>query len=98
MIEELCAPYADVIDIRIDHLPSKAEVAGWDSVKFASAIRHIPNNQDYNPDMRQLLHVHTSLQHIRWTITSGCWINMKARFLHQYMKTSITGISAGYSI
>jgi tagaturonate epimerase len=57
MIEELCAPYADVIDIRIDHLPSKAEVAEWDSVKFASSIRHIPNNRDYNPDMRQLLHV-----------------------------------------
>jgi tagaturonate epimerase len=56
-IEELCAPYADVIDIRIDHLPSKAEVAGWDSVKFASSIRHITNNQDYNSDMRQLLHV-----------------------------------------
>jgi hypothetical protein len=57
MIGELCAPYADVIDIRTDHLPSKAEVAGWDSVKFASAIRHIPNNLNYNADMRQLLHV-----------------------------------------
>ena len=57
VIMELCAPYADVIDIRTDHLPAKAEVAGWDSVKFASAIRHIPNNKDYNADMRQLLHV-----------------------------------------
>jgi len=57
MIEELCAPYADVIDIRIDHLPSKAEVAEWDSLKYASSIRHIPDNLDYNPDMRQLLHV-----------------------------------------
>jgi tagaturonate epimerase len=57
MIEELCAPYADVIDIRIDRLPVKAEVSDWDSVKFSSSIRHIPNNHDYNPDMRQLLHV-----------------------------------------
>jgi hypothetical protein len=57
VIAELCAPYADVIDIRTDHLPSGAEVAGWDSVKFASSIRHIPGNIDYNPDMRQLLHV-----------------------------------------
>ena len=57
VIGELCAPYADVIDIRTDHLPSKAEVAGWDSAKFASAIRHIPNNNNYNSDMRQLLHV-----------------------------------------
>ena len=57
VIGELCAPYADVIDIRTDNLPSGAEVAGWDSVKFASSIRHIPGNIDYNPDMRQLLHV-----------------------------------------
>lgn len=57
MIEELCAPYSDVIDIRIDRLPSKLEVSGWDSVRFASSIRHIPNNRDYNTDMRQLLHV-----------------------------------------
>jgi tagaturonate epimerase len=56
-IEELCAPYADVIDIRINNLPLKDEVYEWDSVKFASSIRHITNNQDYNPDMRQLLHV-----------------------------------------
>jgi hypothetical protein len=56
-IEELCAPYADVIDIRIHHLPSKADVAAWNSERFASAIRHIPNNQHYNADMRQLMHV-----------------------------------------
>jgi tagaturonate epimerase len=57
MIEELCAPYADVIDIRIDHLPARDEVVKWDSGKFASAIRHIPGNREYNQDMRQLLHV-----------------------------------------
>jgi tagaturonate epimerase len=57
MIEELCAPYADVIDIRIDHLPSKAEAEDWDPEKFASSIRHIPGNRYYNSDMRQLLHV-----------------------------------------
>jgi hypothetical protein len=56
-IDELCAPYADVIDIRTDRLPSRAEVSKWDSAKFASSIRHIPGNLDYNPDMRQLLHV-----------------------------------------
>ncbi|MBK8882409.1 MAG: hypothetical protein IPN67_08505 [Bacteroidales bacterium] len=57
MIEELCAPYADVIDIRISHLPSKKEVAVWNQERFAAAIRHIPGNSNYNPDMRQLLHV-----------------------------------------
>lgn len=56
-IDELCAPYADVIDIRIASLPSKANVSAWDSVKFASSIRHITGNTDYSQDMRQLLHV-----------------------------------------
>lgn len=56
-IEELCAPYADVIDIRIDNLPLGYEVSGMDAVKFAASIRHITGNHDYNPDMRQLLHV-----------------------------------------
>ncbi len=57
MIEELCAPYADVIDIRTDHLPSKADVSSWDSFNFASSLRHIPGNPQYNSDMRQLIHV-----------------------------------------
>lgn len=56
-IEELCAPYADVIDIKIIALPKEGEVSGWNSRKFASSLRHIPGNQDYNPNMRQLLHV-----------------------------------------
>jgi hypothetical protein len=57
MIEELCAPYADVIDIRTDRLPSKADVSSWDSFNFASSLRHIPGNPQYNSDMRQLMHV-----------------------------------------
>jgi hypothetical protein len=57
MIEELSAPYADVIDIRTDSLPAAAEVNEWNAARFASAIRHIPGNRDYNPYMRQLLHV-----------------------------------------
>ncbi|MEI6049253.1 MAG: tagaturonate epimerase family protein [Bacteroidota bacterium] len=56
-IEELCAPYADVIDIKISSLPSKTKISGWNSKKFADSIRHIPGNPDYNPDMRQLIHV-----------------------------------------
>ena len=56
-IEELCAPYADVIDINIDSLPSKEEVSHWNNKKFASALRHIPGNKLYNPNMRQLVHV-----------------------------------------
>ena len=56
-IDELCAPYADVIDINISKLPSKKEVAGWNSVKFANSLRHDKETDDYNPNMRQLVHV-----------------------------------------
>jgi tagaturonate epimerase len=55
--EELCAPYADVIDIRQDELPSAAEVEQWSSAKFADTLRHIPGHPDYNPNFRQLIHV-----------------------------------------
>jgi len=56
-IAELCAPYADVIDINVSSLPSKQEVSEWTSKKFADTLRHIPGNPDYNPNMRQLIHV-----------------------------------------
>lgn len=56
-IEELCAPYADVIDIKISSLPSAKEVKKWDNRRFASALRHERENDNYNPDMRQLIHV-----------------------------------------
>jgi len=55
--EELCAPYADVIDIRADQLPTAEEVAAWSSEKFANTLRHIPGHPDYNPNLRQLIHV-----------------------------------------
>jgi hypothetical protein len=56
-IEELCAPYADVIDINISSLPSKKEVSEWSNLKFAGSLRHIPENINYNANMRQLIHV-----------------------------------------
>jgi len=55
--EELCAPYADVIDIDSSKLPSVEEVKGWSSEKFANTLRHIPGHPDYNPNFRQLIHV-----------------------------------------
>lgn len=55
--EELCAPYADVIDIDPAKLPSPEEVAGWSGEKFANTLRHIPGHPDYNPNFRQLIHV-----------------------------------------
>ena len=56
-IEELCAPYADVIDINISKLPSAAVVSKWNNKKFADSLRNIPGHKDYNPNMRQLVHV-----------------------------------------
>jgi len=56
-IDELSAPYADVIDIDKSSLPSAKDISGWDSDRFASALRHIPSNTGYNPNMRQLVHV-----------------------------------------
>ena len=55
--EELCGPYADVIDIDDEKLPSAEEVSGWDSEKFANTLRHIPGHFGYNSNFRQLIHV-----------------------------------------
>jgi len=55
--EELCAPYADVIDIKQAELPTANEVDLWSSEKFANTLRHIPGHPDYNANFRQLIHV-----------------------------------------
>ena len=54
---ELCGPYAAVIDIDGRKLPSEETVNGWNSEQFVSALRHDPECQDFNPHVRQLLHV-----------------------------------------
>ncbi len=56
-IDELCAPYATVIDIDRSKLPDRATVAGWSSEQFVSALRHDQRNPAFNPHLRQLLHV-----------------------------------------
>jgi tagaturonate epimerase len=56
-VDELCAPYASVIDIKRDKLPSAEIVNGWTGPQFASALRHIPNHPAFNANIRQLLHV-----------------------------------------
>jgi hypothetical protein len=55
--EELCAPYATVIDIDPAKLPAPAAVDKWTSQQFTSALRHDPHSPAYNPSLRQLLHV-----------------------------------------
>lgn len=55
--EELCAPYASVIDIDKSQLPSPAQVHSWTSEQYTSAVRHEQSNPAFNPHVRQLLHV-----------------------------------------
>ena len=56
-IEELCAPYATVIDIDPRKLPPAAVVGQWGAAQYAAALRHDPQCKDFNPSLRQLLHV-----------------------------------------
>ena len=56
-IDELCKPYATVIDIDRGALPSADAVAAWDGPAYAATLRHDPDCSAYNPSVRQLLHV-----------------------------------------
>lgn len=56
-VEELCGPYASVIDIDRTQLPSAAIVNGWTSEQFVRALRHVPADPQFNSSLRQLLHV-----------------------------------------
>ena len=55
--DELCGPYATVIDINRNALPTTKEVERWTGEKLANTLRHIPGHPDYNPSFRQLIHV-----------------------------------------
>lgn len=55
--DELCAPYSTVIDIKTENLPTPETVSGWTSEQYVRALRHVEGDPQYNPDLRQLLHV-----------------------------------------
>jgi hypothetical protein len=55
--EELCGPYATVIDIKTNKLPTPESIIKWTSEDYSSTLRHIPGNPKYNPSFRQLIHV-----------------------------------------
>jgi len=55
--DELCGPYATVIDIDPSTLPTPKQVNQWDGEKFANTLRNIPGHPDYDPGFRQLIHV-----------------------------------------
>jgi hypothetical protein len=56
-VDELCAPYATVIDIDRAKLPAAGVVAKWTSAQYVAALRHDPKCKEFNPHLRQLLHV-----------------------------------------
>ena len=56
-MEELCIPYATVIDINPAKLPTAAQIAAWSGQEYARALRHNQQDPLYNPDFRQLVHV-----------------------------------------
>jgi hypothetical protein len=56
-IDELCAPYATVIDIDRAKLPTAEQVNGWTSDQFVRAVRHNQADKQFNLNVRQLLHV-----------------------------------------
>jgi tagaturonate epimerase len=55
--DELCAPYATVIDIDRKKLPSSEEIARWSGAQYFGALNHDPLSPSYNSSFRQLLHV-----------------------------------------
>lgn len=56
-IDALCAPYATVIDIDRAKLPGQSQIQIWTAAQFVNALRHDPGCAEYNPNLRQLLHV-----------------------------------------
>ncbi|HEY6445337.1 MAG TPA: tagaturonate epimerase family protein [Acidobacteriaceae bacterium] len=55
--DELCAPYAAVIDIDASQLPAPAEAQRWTAAQWTGALRHDPRSPTYNSSLRQLMHV-----------------------------------------
>jgi hypothetical protein len=56
-MEELCKPYATVVEIDRQQLPLPAVVNSWTSQQYVDALHHDQNCEQYNPNLRQLLHV-----------------------------------------
>jgi len=55
--DELCAPYATVLDVQRDALPAAATVGAWDAGAFRDALLHDTACPRYNTNLRQLMHV-----------------------------------------
>ena len=56
-MDDLCKPYAAVIDIDRAMLPEPKTVRGWSGTEYAAALRHDQKCPAYNRHFRQLVHV-----------------------------------------
>ena len=54
---ELTVPYATVIDVDVNALPTPEEVEKWDADTYARTMRHNQADPLYNPSFHQLIHV-----------------------------------------
>ena len=56
-VDVLCSPYASVIDIDVNQLPSSENVNDWSGDKYANTLRHVQDHPEFNQHFRQLLHI-----------------------------------------
>ncbi|MDZ7620019.1 MAG: tagaturonate epimerase family protein, partial [Patescibacteria group bacterium] len=56
-LAEMCEPYAAVVDIDVERLPTPERVDCMSGTEFAATLCHDPTDARYNPHFRQLLHV-----------------------------------------
>lgn len=98
-VDELCGPYAAVIDIDRANLPSAVAVRHWSGEQYANALRHIPDHPEFNPHFRQLLHVSFKLaakQGARYTdllkaSETSVSRNVTANLIERHMKPLFIG-------
>ena len=53
----LAGPRIQIEKQLTQQLPAAEIVADWSGEQLASAVRHVPDHELFNPHMRQLLHV-----------------------------------------
>ena len=56
-VDALCGPYASVIDIDVNQLPSPENVIDWRGDQYANTLRHVQDHPEFNKHFRQLLHI-----------------------------------------
>lgn len=55
--DELAGPYATVLNINKEGLPTAKEVNGWNSKRYSASLVHDQSCAEYNPNFRQLIHI-----------------------------------------